>query len=698
VIEQAKVAGGHPVSGSLLGLAAALLLGLAAALLLGLAGGCGDDLTGVPVPNRPPRVTITAGPSADSLHIHRVTFFWSAQDDDGRITGYQYAVDDTATADSLHTTDETEVSLIFTADDFHDTVIEVHDGRPVALQRFGSHHTFHVRARDDEGAWSPFAYAALFAVSVAPTTAILIPNPGGIASVGFRFEITWQGEDLDGRFPPRLFSTRLIEVPADSLLSVPIERLDALDAGPAWSPFQEGIHATYDVSEGAYFFGVRAMDEAGAVEPLLREHQNAIRLRVTSEPGLPVVVLSGPGKTVTLPSANEPEKTFDLVSRRPAIFTWSVDASAYGGRVTDIAYGIDLESVDPNDPGWVPTANPAVTVEFDNPPGVEETEHLLLLRIRDSVGQVLVVDAILRVGPPDFTREILIVDDWGGDSVGSNSNPQDAEHDRFLREVVLAEAARRGFVVDEVEYTDTRGRPVSGTPDLTQMRRYRLLVWNAKEWNSALHRSADPERSNPIADYLELGGNLWLFGEEVFTRSIWLSQGEFFGFSPGDFGYEYVHIETRWSGSELEAGGFLRPRGNMSDQRIDGLDACRPTAEAAVEGWPALEVAKEPFTSPLRGIPRCEGMVVGYEQGLGQPGDLDTLYTFISNGSRLRPVPFPSRLDDAPCAFRFSGVEEHGKVMVFTFPLYWWSDGAADSLGQRAIAWFWDEVDLGGSR
>jgi hypothetical protein len=85
-------------------------------------------------------------------------------------------------------------------------------------------------------------------------------------------------------------------------------------------------------------------------------------------------------------------------------------------------------------------------------------------------------------------------------------------------------------------------------------------------------------------------------------------------------------------------------------------------------------------------------MTIGYPQLPDQQGRVDTLYTYITNGSRIQPFPLRSRLDDAPCAFRFSGDPDQGKVMIFTFPVYWWTDGAADSLGQRAIDWFWEDV------
>jgi hypothetical protein len=223
------------------------------------------------------------------------------------------------------------------------------------------------------------------------------------------------------------------------------------------------------------------------------------------------------------------------------------------------------------------------------------------------------------------------------------------------------------------------------------LRRYRLLVWNVSGNNTGLTRAADPEGSLPLAAYVALGGNVWLFGQEVLTRSKAGIVAETFGFDPGDFGYEFLKIQTRRSGSQIEAGGFLRPRGNLAEQRVDGMDGAVPTAEALSEGWPSLLVTKEPYTSPLQGIPRVEGMTIGYDQPPEQAGDIDTLYTYITNGSRIEPIPVLSRLDDAPCAFRFGGASDQGKVLVFTFPVFWWSDGAVDSLGARAIEWFWQE-------
>jgi hypothetical protein len=676
---------------------AAIVAGVAAWCVTALIGtGCVDDSTGVRVPNQSPEIRITAGPIEDSLHIYRVTFHWLAEDADGEVVAYEYTTNgDTTFADSLRVTAEPSVSLTYTADDFYDTIIESSGGAPQELYRFGRHHTFNVRAVDDAGARSPFAGAAFFAITVAPTTQIVTPDPQLVSTVGHTFQINWQGEDLDGSQPPQLFATRLVPVPIDSLFLVGIERLDCESCAPPWTEFTTGTSARFDqLEQGGYLFGVRAMDEAGAVEPELVDRRNAMRLVVDVEPGRPMVSFSGAEKTIEMPiPEGHPQgdtlKTFELSSGQPTSFVWQADASHYGAEIVGHAYGIDLVTIEPDDPGWVDLPGPAATVTLYTPEGVPGTIRSFYIRLRDSVGQFTVYDVILNVGPPDFRYDILYVDDLTDGATGTPPNPSDDERDRLILEVMLAEAERRGMVVDEYEVQTQQGGLLPGAPDLTLLRKYKLLVWSQGSTFAVLNRAMDWEGELPIHEYLDLGGNLWLMGKQAMTRTVFGTVDEFFGFVEQDFGWNYFHIETVYDGGDIVGGGFLRPRGNPIDQRVDGLDGGHPTPAAAAEGWPELLVTRPPYDGHLLGIPLCEGMDKGYEHGF-RPGDFDTLYTFITNGSRWPGVPIPSRLDDLPCAFRYAG-PTHGKTMVFTFPVFWFSDGALDSLGTRAIEWFFDE-------
>jgi len=202
-----------------------------------------------------------------------------------------------------------------------------------------------------------------------------------------------------------------------------------------------------------------------------------------------------------------------------------------------------------------------------------------------------------------------------------------------------------------------------------------------------LVQEGNVEPSFAVSRYVELGGDLWLFGNSALTNLTILPPSTLFGFSPGEIGYDVLHLQTERDGNQIIAGGLERARGNTIDRRRDGLAGAEPIPLSSAEGWPRLLAVREPFDNPAGGIGLCEGMLVGYEHG-ARPGVFDTLYSYVPNGRRLMP-PIVSRWDGAPCAFRYLGPGQ-GQVMVMGFPIDWWSDGAIDSLGQSALHWFLD--------
>ena len=72
-----------------------LLIGFATAVIAAwLLGSCAENPTDVPIPNKAPVVSISAGPIRDSVDVFIVTFNWNASDEDGQISHFFFAFDD----------------------------------------------------------------------------------------------------------------------------------------------------------------------------------------------------------------------------------------------------------------------------------------------------------------------------------------------------------------------------------------------------------------------------------------------------------------------------------------------------------------------------------------------------------------------------------------------------------------------------
>jgi hypothetical protein len=249
--------------------------------------------------------------------------------------------------------------------------------------------------------------------------------------------------------------------------------------------------------------------------------------------------------------------------------------------------------------------------------------------------------------------------------------------------VLLAEAQRRGLRLDQYELQRPSGGLVVGTPSLSVLRRYRLLVWCVRETNTGLQTTP-----GVVADYVALGGHLWVLGNTALVNLAIPPTPNPYGYAPGELGFDVLHLESERDGDQIIAGGIQRAARSLLSRRVDGLAGAIPTASALGAGWPALPIARAPFNGTTEGVPGCEGMTTGYVHG-ARPGRFDTLYTYFPNGERLTP-PVRSGLLNAPCAFRYEG-PLGGKVLAFAFPVDWFGDAATDSLGRSAIRWFLDE-------
>lgn len=729
------------------------LLGLTAAVVAAwLIGSCSESPTDVPIPNQRPAVAISAGPIRDSVNVFIVTFNWNAADTDGQVERFLYAIDDTLSPDAWFSTTAYEITLLFTATDSAgvDSFYVGLGNIPIERYRFRGAHTFFLKAVDDDAALSPPVALSFTAETIAPETQILIPSTSVIVELGPLFTVSWEGTDRDGTENPVAYSYRIVEVDNVVLLT-PAELestlYDPASRGAPWSPFE----ARTSVPIGPltvpqdYIFGVRALDQAGAIEPRLRALQsppptNTLLIRGREAGGIPDHCVSSSVKTTCFPTADERAKTFQIPASSNVTFTWEADASRYGGRITGYSYGIDL--IDPfgNDPGWLPesaTLKRAV-LRFDLPPGGRTEEHLFYVRARDDVGTTVIADITLVVVPLTGERDVLYVDDFGTDSRGRAPEdcipppppdqinpgadiPHDQCHDQYIRERMeeaLVAIGHRDWVVDRYEPLDPLSGNVTnraivgidstnqsywvytGPVTLEQLGRYKLVIWNTRASSTSqivrMHREGE---DNFLAVYLETGGPVLLFGQGAFSRTLYRNRGVSlspFGFEPRDTPYDFLHVESVFEGTDCVNGCFRTSGGTLGLAHVHGLDGAYAHPLATAEGYPeSMSVFRPPFSTPVTGITNCEGMVLPYGLDINPRlrlfgGQLDTLYFYISNARAQLGPPNASYMEDAACALRYSGPGQ-GRLMMFGFPFYYFPPEQVTAAMAASARWLLGE-------
>ncbi len=709
-------------------------------------GTCSKAPTDVPVPNRPPVVAISAGPIRDSVEVFITTFNWNAHDPDGVVTHFLFAVDDTLSSESWLQTAAYEITLLFSAVDSAgvDSIVVGPSGVALERYRFRGAHTFFLKAVDDDGAESAPAALSFTAETIAPETEIITPSASVLVTLGPTFTVSWEGVDRDGTENPVGYSHRL--VPVADVLALSPERMEEILFDPAapgdgWSPFEPRTSVLLrDLAIPVdYLFGVRALDQAGAIEPRMRSAAapgptNILRIRARVEGGRPTLTVSSAVKSTDFPTADERKKTFQIPASTNVTFTWVADAGQYGGRIVGYSYGLDLTDLEFANPGWSPESATLrrIVLRFDLRPGARAEEHILYVRARDDVGSEMIADIYLIVVPLSLERDVLYVDDFGGDRTGkvdadcdptppagnwnqSSDWPEDQCHDQFVMGTVrqaLAGLGRADWIVDRYEPLDPRTGNATlrdaeidstsfdyweykGLVTLSNLARYKLVVWNLRaEETSQLRQMNREGEDNYLAAYIEAGGNVWISGTGTFSRtrrdegSVGLGV---FGFGPYDFLYRFLKLESVYEGADCVNGCFRNGGVTVTFQRLNGFEGALASPGVRAEGFPDLRVARAPFTSPIKGVPSCEGMVVPY--GLDSNprlrlagGRLDTLYFYQSNAKLQLFPPGNSYLDGAACALRYDDPAQ-GRVMVAGFPLYFLAGDQARALALPAIRW-----------
>jgi hypothetical protein len=532
--------------------------------LLLFATGCllipDDQEKGTRVENKRPLVGITAGAAtSDSSGIdYKVTFQWRGSDEDGVVTNFQYAMDDTTTESAWRDTTGFGTFLKFGA---------AHQSTNGQSNVFRDWHTFYIRAIDNEYTVSRIDKRYFNARTIAPTSRITFPasSAGSIPSYVKTFFIEWKGEDLDSSDPekiPAFYEYKMIRLrrafinaadAIDSLRVMENRFLDTLAVGDKTRWIRVSGHTTQrvlqdlpDTRSEIFIFAIRAVDEAGATEPVLEDGINWFRFTVQERVSKPAVLIT----ERTLGGHRYPEDgpiwgyptPLDVPSNAPIRFEWEGDASSYGSKPGNVNYGLDVP--DPEDDtyrdpngigGWIGWGKwTEVVTPFTFPDSEDGQIHVFYLRMRDigdqrSSEQLCTV--VMRVVAFRFARTALLVDDAKMVGYGLNGVTQDAVHDAFVNRFI---GRIRDFAAEGLDTRSLYQRSFNGQYDeginptqatavpLNVLAQYSALLWSynfaggqtSGIWfheHEALPGSGRRE-IRLLSSYVGAGGKLFLFG------------------------------------------------------------------------------------------------------------------------------------------------------------------------------------------
>lgn len=229
--------------------------------------------------------------------------------------------------------------------------------------------------------------------------------------------------------------------------------------------------------------------------------------------------------------------------------------------------------------------------------------------------------------PVTLDHGILLVDETR-DGNGSPGSPDDSQQDAFYHHLL------RGY-----RYTDwdvaADGQPLAG-----DIGPYSTVVWHGDDYaNPRLHPSLPG-----LANYLALGGRLWLVGWKP-AYSLMNGIGRYpHQFEPGDFAHDWLHTARA---EQSETPDFVGANG-----RAGYPDAAVDSAKAL----PALH-GRLPYIDAI--LPR----------------DADTVLTFNSFSG--------DTFDGKPVGIRW--LTEPGKIVFFGFPLFYIRDDDARDLARRVL-------------
>jgi hypothetical protein len=728
------------------------------ALIVLLAAGCllipEDERTGHRIENVRPEVRITAGAATpDTAGIdYKVEFHWLGSDNDGVILRFEYAVDDTTTEDAWQDTTGFSALLKFKASHHH----------PYApADTFSDWHTFYIRAVDNEYAASKRDNRLFNARTIAPATRITRPRiPIGAISLMKTFIVEWKGEDLDSSNPdrqPEFYEYKLIRLPkqyiaeelvVDSLSTKPNMMLDTLQEGDKtrWirvpGNTRQRILRDLPATDAAVLvFAVRAVDEAGAVEPVLERGDNWIMFHVLPIESRPTVTMTERSLGAHVFPTEGDVWEVEVPTNTPIRFQWEGDEST--SRPPLVNYALDIPDPHedyPLDPrgigGWIGWGRRyEVVIPFQFPDSENGQIHVFYLKMRDiteepSSEQLCTV--VMKVVGFTFEKTALLVDD-AVIGYGLRAEDQDAVHDAFVDRFVgrMRAFAPQGIGTHSLyrpggphlKYPEGLNPTDSQRVPLSELARYQVLLWNFNYGGGGttglwFHEhepfSDDLMPRRFLSSYLAAGGKIFIFGGRFLNtlmnpdKRVMIdypklppqsTEGEDgMQFHEDGFIWRFLHVRNQIVGIDKYS-CYGQPPDDHQTWR-DGLIRCASVNPAYPDlvldpgKWdPEREAdCERPDNPPVGGIKDWEGVLFDRKYSpFFQEAGLDTLY--VSEHYNWGGSP-PTYWNGSVLAQRYEATAAdtsqglaHGRVILFMFQPYPFQEGPAIDAGTAAINW-----------
>ncbi len=700
-------------------------------VFLGLAAGCGHEKDNL-ILNQPPTVQITGGPLTGSLAAYTARVYWSGWDFDGIIQHFEYAVDPPSEGftDSMIAYPERfadiSIRILPGPSDRQDTLVVSRsvDGNtysfrwietiefsrsfafmtPVAdtisigssgrgpADTFSGLHAVYLRAMDDDGAYSKFDRIGYRAFTITPKATISRPVISDQPlALGTSVTVAWDGIDPDSSDPrkkPVGYVYKLLRldtlVPALPILSANPTHLYT-KGDPTWT-YQRGdtlSKTLFLAVPGSYLFGVRAVDEAGAVEPFLEFGRNVFRFQALAGSGNPYLTLTEPSLGTFLFRGAGTAFTVEVPVGAKLRFTWTGNADDYGGTIEGYSWGLDIPDLEREGPnsgwsGWGQIKSNIQPIVFTKP-GI----HVLYVRARDLSGKIAMATLIMKVLDFSLDREVLLVDDSR-----ETTYPEDDQSDAFW--LSLFQDSGR-FDMDTDFFTfDIHGpgdvfSPAPIPPTLEQLGRYKLVVWECygSGYDGATGLIAVTSLRRFLGAYLSAGGKVWIGGAMTVPPMMPaggngkadLTYPKNVNDEPNSFAFQFM---------KLASDRIMNGRGTVPNDNMIGV---KPFPGEPVI-YPQMDM--DPLKiSPYKGsISHQEAVFEAiYTYDAGYTGVIDSLFAYQAKKSS-------STYNNKLNAVRWHDPDlarPHGRTQWFGFQLYFMKKDQAQETFNRAIDWFREE-------